>query len=113
MRLAHVRDRHAPAGAPWRLAAGWDIAGSRWLDLETARRRALRARPDLEHDAILFRQPVTTLDAKWSYDWTKSASMSLKLENITDPEYETTQGDYTIESYTRGRTITFGMGYEF
>jgi fumarylacetoacetate (FAA) hydrolase len=60
VRLAHVRERHAPAGAPWRLAAALD--DGRWLDLETARRRAIAARPTLEHDSILFRQPTTTLD---------------------------------------------------
>ena len=62
MRLAHVRDRHAPAGAPWRLAAAVDPDAGRWLDLERARRRAVRATPTLEHDAVLYRQPVTTLD---------------------------------------------------
>src|SRR6266550_2931271 len=62
MRLAHVRERHAPAGAPWRLAAALDRAASQWLDLEVARRRAVAARPARAHDAVLFRQPVTTLD---------------------------------------------------
>ena len=62
MRLAHVRERHAPAGVAWRLAAALDDASSRWLDLEVARRRAVAARPELAHDAMLFRQPVTTLD---------------------------------------------------
>ena len=62
MRLAHVRERHAPAGAPWRLAAALDDPPTRWLDLEVARRRAVAARPDAAHDAVLFRQPVTTLD---------------------------------------------------
>jgi fumarylacetoacetate (FAA) hydrolase len=46
----------------WRLAAALDEAGDRWLDLEVARRRAVAARPTLAHDAVLFRQPVTTLD---------------------------------------------------
>ncbi|MEO6208112.1 MAG: fumarylacetoacetate hydrolase family protein [Candidatus Limnocylindrales bacterium] len=62
MRLAHVRDRHAPEGAPWRMVAALDREGDRWIDLEIARRRAIRARPTLEHDATLYRQPVTTLD---------------------------------------------------
>ena len=62
MRLAHVRERHAPAGAPWRLAAALDGPPSRWIDLEVARRRALAARPELAHDAVLYRQPITTLD---------------------------------------------------
>jgi fumarylacetoacetate (FAA) hydrolase len=62
MRLAHVRERNAPAGASWRLAAALDPAGATWLDLETARRRAIVAKPALEHDFVLFRRPVTTLD---------------------------------------------------
>src|SRR5688572_25149543 len=59
MRIAHVRERHAPAGAPWRLAAAIDDS---WLDLEVARRRAVATAPNRRHDAILFRQPITTLD---------------------------------------------------
>ena len=63
MKLAHVRDRHGPAGAPWRLAAALrDGAPTRWLDLETARRRAVAADPRLAHNSVLHRQPVTTLD---------------------------------------------------
>ena len=64
MRIAHVRERHAPAGAPWRLAAaiGSEATQSSWLDLEVARRRALAKDANLGHDAVLFRQPVTTLD---------------------------------------------------
>jgi fumarylacetoacetate (FAA) hydrolase len=62
MRLAHIRERHAPAGAPWRLAAALDAAGSTWLDLEVARRRAVASRPERAHDSVLHRQPVTTLD---------------------------------------------------
>ncbi len=60
MRLAHVRERHSPAGAPWRLAAVLDEG--RWLDLEPARRRAIAARPTLEHDQALFRRSISTLD---------------------------------------------------
>jgi len=62
MRLAHVRERHAPAGTRWRLAGAIDDPPTRWLDLEVARRRAVAARPERAHDAALFRQPVTTLD---------------------------------------------------
>ena len=62
MRLAHVRERHAPAGTDWRLAAALDPDGRRWLDLEIARWRAVRADPTLEHDSVLHRRPVTTLD---------------------------------------------------
>ena len=72
MKLAHVRERHAPAGAPWRLAAALEDrpeAGAssaadpdRWVDLEVARRRAVAADRNLAHDRVLHRQPVTTLD---------------------------------------------------
>jgi fumarylacetoacetate (FAA) hydrolase len=63
MRLAHVRERHAPAGTPWRLVAALDPGATTWLDLDIARRRAVAARPTLAHDSALHRQPVTTLDA--------------------------------------------------
>jgi len=59
MRIAHVRERHGPAGSPWRLAAA---TRDGWLDLEAARRRSVAADPNRRHDAILFRQPLTTLD---------------------------------------------------
>ena len=62
MRLAHVREHHAAAGTPWRLAAALDADNATWLDLEIARRRANAANRNLEHDSILHRQPVTTLD---------------------------------------------------
>ena len=45
MRIAHVREHAAPAGAPWRLAAALDTAGSRWLDLEVARRFLIAREP--------------------------------------------------------------------
>ena len=64
MKVAHVRERHGPAGAPWRLAAALDggDAPTQWLDLEVARRRAAAADPRLAHNATLYRQPLTTLD---------------------------------------------------
>ena len=62
MRLAHVRERHAPTGAPWRLVAALEAEPVHWLDLEVARRRAVAARPALAHDSVLYRQPVATLD---------------------------------------------------
>jgi fumarylacetoacetate (FAA) hydrolase len=62
VKIAHVRVRHAPTGAPFRLAAATDSTGQRWLDLETARRRAARSDERLAHNSILFRQPITTLD---------------------------------------------------
>jgi fumarylacetoacetate (FAA) hydrolase len=64
MKVAHVRERHAPAGAPLRLAVALDAGESprRWLDLEVARRRAVATRPALAHDSTLHRQSLTTLD---------------------------------------------------
>ncbi len=63
MKIAHVREQHAPAGAPWRLAAALDPDGTRWLDLEDARRSLVAAQPGRAHNSSLFRQPITTLDA--------------------------------------------------
>jgi fumarylacetoacetate (FAA) hydrolase len=68
MKIAHVRERNGPAGAPWRLAAALDGAAepgaepAEWLDLEIARRRALVADPQLAHNSALHRVAVTTLD---------------------------------------------------
>jgi len=63
MKIAHVRGRTAPAGAPWRLTAALDTDGTRWLDLEAARRSLVAAQPGRAHNSSLFRQPITTLDA--------------------------------------------------
>lgn len=63
MRLAHVREPHAATGTPFRLAAALDPSGTRWLDLEPARRRLVAGDPGRAHNAALFREPVTTLDA--------------------------------------------------
>ncbi|HEX7472086.1 MAG TPA: fumarylacetoacetate hydrolase family protein [Candidatus Limnocylindrales bacterium] len=68
MRIAHVRERHAPAGAPWRLVAALGPPArsapvpAEWLDLEVARRRLVAAVPERAHNAALFRQPIRTLD---------------------------------------------------
>jgi fumarylacetoacetate (FAA) hydrolase len=62
VKIAHVRERHGPAGAPWRLAAALDDPPTRWLDLEAARRRLASADPGRAHNSVLFRSPLTTLD---------------------------------------------------
>ena len=63
VKLAHVRERHAPAGAPWRLAAALNgTDASAWIDLDVARRRAIAADPNRAHDSSLHRLPITTLD---------------------------------------------------
>jgi fumarylacetoacetate (FAA) hydrolase len=63
MKIAHVREQRAPAGAPWRLAAALPGDAVGWLDLEVARRRAVAHAPQRAHNAALFRSPLTTLDA--------------------------------------------------
>ena len=62
MKIAHVRERRAPAGTPWRLAAALDSQGGIWLDLEEARRTLVAANPGRAHNSALFRRPITTLD---------------------------------------------------
>jgi len=62
VKVAHARERHAPAGAPFRLVAALDQAGRQWLDLEIARRRAVNADERRAHNEVVFRMPVTTLD---------------------------------------------------
>jgi len=65
MRVAHVREHHGTAGAPWRLAASVGTPGGAragWLDLEVVRRRLIATDPRRAHNAILYRQPITTLD---------------------------------------------------
>ena len=62
MRIAHVRERHGAAGAPWRLAATPSADGGPWLDLEVVRRRLVAQDPRRAHNSVLFRQPITTLD---------------------------------------------------
>jgi fumarylacetoacetate (FAA) hydrolase len=64
VKLAHIRERHAPAGVSWRLAAAVDPgdAPGRWLDLEVARRRAAAADASLAHNEPVFRRAITTLD---------------------------------------------------
>jgi fumarylacetoacetate (FAA) hydrolase len=63
MRIAHVRERNAPIGTGWRLAAARDAAATRWLDLEQVRQVLAADDPRRAHNSVLFRQPVTTLDA--------------------------------------------------
>jgi fumarylacetoacetate (FAA) hydrolase len=64
MKVAHVRERTGPAGAPWRLVAAIGTAATptQWLDLDVARRRMARRDDRLAHNDAVFRQPLTTLD---------------------------------------------------
>jgi fumarylacetoacetate (FAA) hydrolase len=105
VKLAHVRERHAPAGAPWRLAA-W-LAEGRWLDLEAARRRLVARDAGLAHNEPLFRIPVTTLDAHLAAGRRVEA-----LRALVEPYLERADllGDEEDDSYPgiAERTVRFG-----
>lgn len=62
MKVAHVRERNAPAGTPWRLAVARDADGKRWLLLDEARQALVVEDPRRAHNSAVFRQPITTLD---------------------------------------------------
>ena len=101
MRLAHVRERHAPAGGSWRLAMAIDGPGDWWLELEVARRRAIAARPELAHNAAVFRQPVTTLDAHLARGLRVAA-----LEEVAEGhEFRSRDDDHPL---WRAADLTFG-----
>ena len=85
MKIAHVRERHAPAGTPWRLAAALDADGGRWLDLEVARRALVAAEPGRAHNSVLFRQPITTLDAHLAAGLRIDALADLLAADVDEP----------------------------
>lgn len=67
MRIAHVRERDAQGGTPWRLAAapgdGRDSAPTHWIDLEIARRKIVGSPPGARaSEDDLLGGPLTTLD---------------------------------------------------
>lgn len=76
MKIAHHRQRNAPAGTPWRLGAALDPEGKRWLSLEDARRRLVADDPRREHNSTLFRQPISTLD--------EHLARGLRVEALTE-----------------------------
>ncbi len=63
MKIAHVRERSAPIGSPFRLVAAVDPSASEWLDLDLARRRLAAAGPRRSHGGAIFQRPISTLDA--------------------------------------------------
>ena len=86
MKIAHVRERTAPAGTPWRLAAALDADGAgRWLDLESARRSLVAVGPERAHNSAMFRQPVTTLDAHLARGMRIDALADLLEADPADP----------------------------
>jgi fumarylacetoacetate (FAA) hydrolase len=94
MKIAHVRERTAPAGTPWRLAAALDPDGSSWLDLEEARRALVAAQPARAHNSALFRQPITTLDAH--------LAAGLRVDTLEDLL------DATVDELMHASALAFG-----
>jgi fumarylacetoacetate (FAA) hydrolase len=84
VKLAHVRERNAPAGVPWRLASA--VPDGRWLDLEVARRRLVAGDRELPHSSVRFRQPVTTLDAHLALGLRVGALAALVEPFARDPD---------------------------
>jgi len=85
MKIAHVRELRAPAGTPWRLAAALDPDGTRWADLEAARRSRVARDPARAHNSALFRQPITTLDAHLASGLRVDALADLHEADVDEP----------------------------
>jgi fumarylacetoacetate (FAA) hydrolase len=93
VKIAHVREQHAAAGSPWRLAAALDPDGARWLDLEVARRALVAQQPGRAHNSALFRQAITTLDAHLAAGLRVDALADL-LEAETDEPMDSSGLDF-------------------
>jgi 2-keto-4-pentenoate hydratase/2-oxohepta-3-ene-1,7-dioic acid hydratase in catechol pathway len=74
--------------------------GGRWVDLEIARRRAIAARAELAHDAVLFRQPVTTLD--------DHLARGLRVEALRDLVEGFTPRENDDDAVMRSGDLVFG-----
>ncbi len=106
VRLAHVRERNAPAGSPWRLAAA--LPEGRWLDLEVARRRLGAGDPELAHSSVRFRQPVTTLDAHLGLGLRVEALAPLVGPFARDPDRLGVTGDDSDDLALDAADLRFG-----
>jgi fumarylacetoacetate (FAA) hydrolase len=100
MKIAHARERNAPAGAAYRLHVAIDEAGAKWVDLEIARRRAVRADERLAHNSVLFRQPVTTLD--------DHLARGLRMEALGELLDQFEQQDEDDEAISDSADLAFG-----
>jgi 2-keto-4-pentenoate hydratase/2-oxohepta-3-ene-1,7-dioic acid hydratase in catechol pathway len=102
MKIAHARERHGPAGAPWRLVAALAAhsGADRWLDLEIARRRLARSDPRRAHNNALFRQPITTLDAH--------LSLGLRVEALAELVEDFEPRDPDDDAVLDGSDLVFG-----
>lgn len=103
MRIAHVRERTAPIGTGWRVAAALDAAGTRWLDLEQARQVLAGQDPRRAHNSVLFRQPVTTLDAHLARGL-RVAALAELVEGYT-PEPEDDEAVWDAAGLTFGPPV--------
>jgi fumarylacetoacetate (FAA) hydrolase len=90
MKIAHIRERHAPAGTHWRLAAALEESADTWLDLEEARLALVAADQRRAHNSPLFRQPVTTLD--------DHLDRGLRVEALTELLDAETDDDARLET---------------
>jgi fumarylacetoacetate (FAA) hydrolase len=102
MKIAHARERTAPAGTPWRLVAARDdgTAPSRWLDLEEARQGLVVEDPRRTHNSVLFRQPVTTLD--------EHLGRGLRVEALAEIVEGYAHADEDDEAILDGGELAFG-----
>jgi fumarylacetoacetate (FAA) hydrolase len=100
MKVAHVREHHAPAGTPWRLAAALDPDGVRWLDLEEARQGLVVEDPRRAHNAALFREPITTLD--------DHLARGLRVEALGEIVEGYAAADEDDEAHLDARDLAFG-----
>jgi fumarylacetoacetate (FAA) hydrolase len=102
VRIAHVREVGAPAGAPWRLAAALDAVDrpARWLDLEVTRRRAVAADPRLAHNSALHRQPLESLD--------EVLARGLRVEALRDLVERASPIDDDDDAVLAARDLAFG-----
>lgn len=57
----------------------------------------------------IFKQPRTQLDFNFSKELSEDIKLKAKLKNITDAEYELTQGDQTYRKYKKGTEISIGL----
>jgi len=100
VKIAHVRALNAPAGAPLALAAAHDPDGRQWLDLETARRRAIRRDDRLAHNSVLFRNPVTSLD--------EHLARGLRVEALADLVESFEASDEEDDALSNADDLRFG-----
>jgi fumarylacetoacetate (FAA) hydrolase len=106
VKIAHVREIHAPAGSQFRLAAA--LPDGRWLDLEVARRRVARDEPRLAHNDPLFRVPLTTLDALLASGARVEALRAVVEPFLERPELLPSIEDEDDELTLDGGDLSFG-----